>query len=414
MDSQSPFSASSSESDSDDPRPVGRHDVEERFRSGGRNDILTGSDWVQEIVAQLEDDPAECWQALESFASLERDVRVAVIEALSEFRQNRGVGALLRLLSSMRESRSRPAPRSGLESSETTASDDRDVAALAAGDLVTTSRPPSLPMVAMRSAFRLQSCAVTPVDGHGRGSVVISVEERGQRRTAAFLCDVQRGIIDVVGEVEPISPGAGGLLDELIEQSGVDCVCDVPALALGLLAGSLTLGENAVPSEVRDWLDGTLGTDFQPAALPAAIAGFDPASIPDAEMSRRARLVLDACPSWLDCSPLTFELAEEIRLREGRLTVDPDRDAGAYRFLFEHRLVHRLELYRRMHLWMVRLWHCGGQEELWQSALALAYQLSDEQYAVPSHPFTLWLTTRSLEAAQSRLRTTDDPRWNRA
>ncbi len=115
--------------------------------------------------------------------------------------------------------------------------------------------------------------------------------------------------------------------------------------------------------------------------------------------------VLDACPSWLDPSPLTFELAEEIWLREGRTAADPDRDAGAYRFLFEHRLIHRLELYRRMLLWMAWLWKFSGEVELSRSALALACQLSDEQYAVPSHPFTVELTTRSLEAAQARLGT---------
>jgi hypothetical protein len=40
----------------------------------------------------------------------------------------------------------------------------------------------------------------------------------------------------------------------------------------------------------------------------------------------------------------------------------------------------------------------------------MAAQLSDEQYAVPSHPFTVELTTRSLLAAQARMRTADDPR----
>ena len=42
--------------------------------------------------------------------------------------------------------------------------------------------------------------------------------------------------------------------------------------------------------------------------------------------------------------------------------------------------------------------------ELAASAQVLALQLSDEQYAVPAHPFTTALTTRSLEAAQAGLR----------
>jgi hypothetical protein len=40
----------------------------------------------------------------------------------------------------------------------------------------------------------------------------------------------------------------------------------------------------------------------------------------------------------------------------------------------------------------------------------LAWQLSDEQFAVPSHPFTVALTARSLDAARERLGTADDPR----
>jgi len=382
--------------------------------------------WLGEIILQLENDPDECWQALEGLASVERDVRLAVIEELSRYRPRPGVGRLLRLLSSMRESAVSQAPRFAIEAPDVASSDRLGIAAPAISGLESESprgapgatsgtgeRSRTVPAVADQSGTRLASCVVTPVDGQGRGSVVISVNQGSQRRTAAFLCDVQKGIADVVGEVEPESSGAGSLLDELIQQPGIDCVRDVPELAIGLLAGSLMLCGPAVPAEVRDWLDGTLGPEFQPAGLPATIPGFDPSSIPHQEMPRRARLVLDACPSWLDASPLTFELAEEIWLRDGKRTVDPDRNAGAYRFLFEHRLIHRLELYRRMLLWMAWLWRCSGQEELLRSALVLASQLSDEQYAVPSHPFTLMFTTRSLEEAQDRLRTAQDPRSHR-
>jgi hypothetical protein len=84
--------------------------------------------------------------------------------------------------------------------------------------------------------------------------------------------------------------------------------------------------------------------------------------------------------------------------------------AGAYRFLFEHRLIHRLELYGRMLLWMAWLWGFSDQADLSRTALTLACQLTDEQFAVPSHPFTLELTTRSLKAAQGRLGSANDPR----
>ena len=262
--------------------------------------------------------------------------------------------------------------------------------------------PGHSPLPAGRGELGIVHSVVTPVDGRGRGSVVISVRRNAQRRTAMFLCDVLLGIIDVVGEVEPESNRAGRLFDDLIDDRAGLCVQDAHELALGLLAGSLMLGDGHPPHPVRDWIDGTLGPEFQPAALPASMALERLCRSSLGEMPERVRDVFDACPSWLDDSALAQELAEEIWLREGRVAADPDRDAGAYRFLFEHRLIHRLELYRRMLLWMGWLWRCSGQPELSRSAQVLADQLSDDQYAVPSHPFHVELTTRSLKAAQAR------------
>jgi hypothetical protein len=245
---------------------------------------------------------------------------------------------------------------------------------------------------------------VTPVNGQGCGTIALSASERGQRRTAAFLCDVRRGIRDVVGDVEPESPSAGRLIDELSAQVGEVCVRNVSELAVGLLAGSSMLSGVEVLPLARDWLVGILGPEFQRNGLPASIPPMGAPSISSDEMPMRATAVLDACPRWLDTSPLTYKLAQEIFLREGRMAADPTRDAGAYRYLFEHRLIHRLELYRRMLLWMAWFWWCSNEVDLAHSAQALALQFSDEQYSVPAHPFTTALTTRSFEAAQSALR----------
>ncbi len=215
-----------------------------------------------------------------------------------------------------------------------------------------------------------------------------------------------------MGDVESDSGRAGALLDEMDEHWGADGARDIPELAAGLLAGSLMLCGPVVPPEVRDWIDGTLGREFQPIAFPARIPGLDPTVISSAEMPARVHDLLDSCPSWRDTSPLTFELAEEISLREGRRAAGPDpvRDAGLYRFLFEHRIINRIDLYRRMLLWMAWVWKCSARPELSCSALALVSELSDEQYAVPSHPFAVELTTRSLRAATRLLRTPMDPR----
>src|SRR5262249_49032801 len=126
-------------------------------------------------------------------------------------------------------------------------------------------------------------------------------------------------------------------------------------------------------------------------------------AVPEGELARSADRILDACPTWLDRSALTVELAEEIALREGFRSPDPIRDAGAYRYLFEHLLIRRLDLYSRMLLWMGWLWH-SSRPDLSRPAFVLATQLSDEQYAVPAPPFTVALTTRSLRAAQMDVR----------
>ena len=110
-----------------------------------------------------------------------------------------------------------------------------------------------------------------------------------------------------------------------------------------------------------EWLERTLGRGFEPRPLPTPTAEWSLEPAGSSDLLLRADEVLRACPTWLDRSPLTFELAEEVCLREGRVAVDPHRDSGAFRFLFEHRIIHRLELYRRMLLWMHWFWQlCRG------------------------------------------------------
>ena len=165
------------------------------------------------------------------------------------------------------------------------------------------------------------------------------------------------------------------------------------------------------PPTLRYWLEAAVQPGFRPLPFPAPFPGWDPASLPFDEMSARSRAVLAACPSWLDDSALTYEIAEEVLLREGdSISPDPRRDAGAYRYLFEHRLLGQLELYRRMLFWMASFWQAAGEDDLGHSALALAVQLSDAQHSVPSHPFTVELTTRSLAAAWTNLKGGIDPR----
>jgi hypothetical protein len=260
---------------------------------------------------------------------------------------------------------------------------------------------------------RLVSCLVTAVDGAGRGSIVLSATRSGQRATAAFLCDLRSGIVDVSGQFEEETDQAGQLVDEVREQAGADAALAPPGLAVGLLAACHGLNAPPHQAPVLEWLRLTLGSQFECRPFPVPRTGSAATPLDSSDLRRRATAVLDACPTWFDRSPLTFELAEEILLREGRVASDPERDSGAFRFLFEHGLILQLELYRRMLLWMAWFWTCSGQADLAESAGILAWQLADEQFAVPSHPFAAGLMARSLDEAQARLETTTDPRRTR-
>ena len=375
-----------------------------------------GMGWLEEIVARLEEDPDECWPAIEGLSGVDAAIRARVVAALSDYAERPGVRGLLRLLGSSLDPadipvatgamppRDWPPDEYGDPAGEPTVplapviSHPAGLPAILStpddGDFMLVGDPPSMPLV--RSL-------VSALDGDGRGTIVISATARGYRRTAAFRCDIRRGILDAVGEVEAEHPSAGGLIDQCIQEAEAHSVVDVPELAARLLQGCFLLSSPEVPDHVRAWLDATIGPIRRPVGLAASLPEAEPNTMSDHEIAGCAERVLDACPAWLDRSALTIELAEEIALREGCAGPDPVRDAGAYRYLFEHLLIGRLELYSRMLLWMAWLWHADGRGDLSRSAFALAAQLSDEQYGVPSHPFTVALTTRSLLAAQAAL-----------
>jgi hypothetical protein len=397
--------------------PGGAFEAEVQNPGRGESGDAVESGWLQEIVTRLQADPNECWPAIESLSAVDEETRVRVVAALAAYAERPGVRDLLRLLGSAREPAVRSAAACALTQRSQVANFDGEYPAregIGPGAPVIGVSTSLLAIPADRAeqdlgrdihrpSARMARSLVTALDGEGRGTIVLSASDRGYRRTAAFRCDVCLGILDVVGEVEEERPSAGRLIDEWIQQADGDYVLDAPELAVRLLEGCFRLTGPEVPTSIRAWLEATIGPMVVSPGSGAALPGAELRAIPDHEMTRCAERVLDACPAWLDRSVLTYELADEIALREGCATPDPVRDSGAYRYLFEHLLIGRLELYARMLLWMGWAWHADAQHELSRSAFALAAQLSEEQYAVPSHPFTVSLTTRSLSAAQAVL-----------
>lgn len=357
------------------------------------------ADSLEELAASLEaDDGDERALAVEGLASVEPEIRSRIIEGLGKLPQGPGLSAFLQELNESPDPATAQAARNALNL-----------------DLGSSGRLPALLGSVDRAAARprLTGSLVSAVDGRGRATIAIAAERDGTRRSAVFRCDVLTGFDDVFGRIDAEPPEAAGLIDEAAGSipDGCDLLQGVPELALSLLAGALHLA-GGKPARVgaQYWVDEVLGPGFRsrPMAVPKVAPQRAPTDL--ADMPRHARAVLDGCPSWLDASALTLEMAEEIELREGEdRPTDPTRHAGAYRYLFEHHLVRRLDFYGRMLLWMASFWRSAGEPGLSESAFALAADIADEQYAVPSHPFTTALTTRSLDQARRLVRSRPGP-----
>ena len=355
---------------------------------------------IDDLLDGLESDPEESWDAFQGLESLDPELRRPIVAELIASPPSEGVTRLLHLLGASRDATVRGAARRAL------GTQDRPVVAR-------PRRGPTPPARIDRDPPRIVRSLATAVDGEGAGAVVLASVRGGRTSVAAFLCDVRGGIRDVLGHVEDGPTVDVDVFDRFPELAAGPCVEDAPGLATGLLAGSLMLSGRETPEAVREWLDATLGPGFHAGAILASRPEWSAPAVDAATLADRSWRVLESCPTWVDRSTLTFDLAEEITVRERRAAADPLRDAGAYRFLFERRLLHRLELYRRMLLWMAFFWDAAAEPELSLSAGVLAGQLADPQYAVPSHPFTVALSTRSLHEAQRRLGTDEDPRRRR-
>ena len=316
---------------------------------------------LEALVAQIEQDPWECRQAFEGLESLDVATRVSVIEGLAGIRPGAGVVRLLQLLATSENAETREAAlavqqtldageRHALESSgrEAGLPDDADAWPTPTVLDVPPAAVREFAIVGHHHRPRLVNCLVTAVDGQGRGSVAISANRRipnvaRQSSSATWnMGSSRRSVKSSRSPGPPVrcSTKPGSRREVWASRAS-------PSSHSGLLAGCLSLSGAAPARPVMEWMD-RRSADFPPQPFPAPAMESRSESIAGAELMQRADEVLRACPSWLDRSPLTFELAEEVCLRESRMAVDPQRDSGAFRFLFEHRIIQRLELYRRM------------------------------------------------------------------
>ena len=380
------------------------------------NEGLDDDGSIEELVEQIEEEPDGIWLALQGMAAVEIDVRPQIIAGLTAGNVGSGVIEFFRLLAYSVEPLTRSAALDSLARIPVNREVSRAWADLSlrhpdpqvrklAGDRSKVAEPvPALQKTQSRSLSltspKIFRSVVTAINGAGQATIAVASIRGEMTATAIFLCDVADGVVHVHGNLGSVQDDQVLSSEPFLEARTEDPVEDVHTLALALLAGCLTLSGPATPPALRYWIEATVGADFQPLPFRASFPEWDPSEVPLSEIPDRAKTVLERLPDWLDASALTAQLAEEIQLREGDAVPDPKRDAGAYRYLFEHRLADQLERYRRMLLWMAWFWKAGGNEDLARSAMALASQLSDEQHVVPGHPFTVALTTRSLVVAQ--------------
>ena len=385
----------------------------------------------EDLIDMLELDPDGVWLALQGMTAVEPAIRVEILGEIAQGAGGPGAVEFLRLLVYSDEPRTRRSALEALGEVPRSAEQARAWADLAAHHpdasvaLFARERVQAqalVPELALASGSgssalaltkpRLTRSIVTAIDGRGRALIGLGASRGHHRACALFSCDIVAGVSAVQGDASAESDGGGEDFDAIFGPIDADLVENDHLLALALLSGCLTLNGPSTPPVFRYWIEQTVGPDLRPRPFRAEFPDWDPTDVPFGEIAARTAEVLARCPDWLDDSPLTYELAEEILLRE-KGPPDPKRDAGAYRFLFEHHLVHQLERWRRMLLWMAWFWRSEGADRLWRSALVLAWQLSDAQHVVPGHPFTVQITTRSLAAAQENLARGVDPRRTR-
>jgi hypothetical protein len=356
---------------------------------------------LDELAAQLEEGEENLWIALQGLSGIEPPVRVEIVRGLAAREpMTRGIVALLRLLA------------------KGTDAITRDVAVEALGNLDLADM--GIPALSTRETARWdertiagaagmgeRQALVSSLDSTGRGLVIVSARSQDAWPVAVFTCDVMRGIIGVSGVVVDSVDELQATIAALTNTPRRHWVDGMEGVATALLAGSLMLGE--CEAGVQEWLRITLGSPLAPQPIRVPRVEREDEEFDHQATVHAANAVLEALPEWVDESAILDEFAEEFLLRDDR-SPDPERNSGAYRFLFENQLLGRLELDRRMLIWMAIFWRAGGDLALSDVAVQLAEQLADEQNAVPGHPFIVELTTRSLLAAQRRLEgRTGDP-----
>jgi len=378
-----------------------------------------GETSLGQLASLIEEDSEGLWTALHGLGRVEPEVRAELISGLADQPVGPGLIEFLRLLALCPEpttSRSALDALAGRLDHDPGASVALAYIAAKHRDPMMAARIASLVPDRARSILRettpdliprprLVACRLSGLDSRGRGMIGLASEEGDHQTAASFYCSLRDGILDVVGLVPTDPREIEAFLREATEPAGHTIDPEDHARVLDLLASALTRCGPATTPALWFWIERTAGPAFRPSTFEADSPGDQAAeALPLSDLARRARDVLDALPGWVDESDATYEIAEELLLREGGSEPDPIRDSGALRYLFETQLRHRVDLDRRMLGWMTVYWRASGAEDLARSAAVLVSPVADAQNNVPGHPYFIELAMRSLASAQNDLR----------
>jgi hypothetical protein len=351
---------------------------------------------LDELARQLDEGEENLWIALQGLSGIEPSVRIEIVRGLAAREpMTRGIVSLLQLLARGSDPVTRDVAAEALWNLDV---DDVFIPLEPAREII----PSGDEAIAGIAGTVVRQALVSSLDSGGRGRVILVSQTGAVWPVAVFTCDVMQGIVGVTGRVAESIEEVQSAIAMMTADPRRLWTDGAGGVAVALLAGSLMLGDGGDESDVHDWLQTTLGTPLAPLPIRAPGVERDEGEFTHEAALLASRAVLGALPEWIDESEMMDEFAEELLLREER-SPDPERNSGAYRFLFENRLLERLELDRRMLIWMAIFWRANGERHLADAAVRLAEQLADEQNAVPGHPFIVELTTRSLIASQKRL-----------
>ena len=237
--------------------------------------------WLGEIVSQLEEDPGECWLALESLAAVDEEVCVAIIAELSAHRRQPGVRTLLR--SPERGARSRHAVGGPLALPERSGRTVEDAVVGGTGrhpggvaDIPGTRAFPAVQRVESRRISRSPRPSGRPDRPTWSRRWTDEGEARSWSLPAGGGSTSDRRILVRRPAGDPRRRGRGRGRNTLCGPSGRGM--DRPDRR-GLRPGRPGIGgPNArrkpalcgptIPGPVRDWLDGMLGPGFPRSGLP--------------------------------------------------------------------------------------------------------------------------------------------------